>query len=77
MKQPDFDPSTHTVSFNGSKWVRIKIPEQEPTPNEPTTYFEKRMRGFGTSEFQIEFITENGLEAWQTKVAEIKAKYPK
>ena len=29
------------------------------------------------SESQIEFITENGLEAWQTKVAEIKARYPK
>jgi hypothetical protein len=25
----------------------------------------------------IEFITENGLEAWQTKVQEIKTKYPK
>ena len=32
---------------------------------------------YGSAETQIEFITENGLDAWQTKVAEIKAKYPK
>jgi len=32
---------------------------------------------YGSAESQIEYITENGLAAWQTKVAEIKAKYPK
>ena len=37
----------------------------------------KRKSEYGLPEKQIEFITENGLEAWQTKVAEIKAKYPK
>ena len=36
-----------------------------------------RTISYGPVEKQIEFITENGLEAWQTKVAEIKAKYPK
>ena len=36
-----------------------------------------RQREYGLPEKQLEFITENGLEAWQTKVAEIKAKYPK
>lgn len=40
-------------------------------------YEESRKGEYGTPESQIEFITENGLEAWQTKVAEIKAKYPK
>ena len=32
---------------------------------------------YGTLESQIEYITENGLEAWQTKVAQIKADNPK
>tara|TARA_R100001244_G_scaffold98606_1_gene73616 strand:+ start:108 stop:599 length:492 start_codon:yes stop_codon:yes gene_type:complete len=32
---------------------------------------------YGSPMQQIEFITENGLEAWQAKVADIKAKYPK
>ena len=36
-----------------------------------------RMKEYGSVESQIEFITENGLDAWKTKVDEIKAKYPK
>ena len=36
-----------------------------------------RKKEYGTPEDMIEFITENGLEAWQTKVQEIKTKYPK
>jgi hypothetical protein len=37
----------------------------------------KRIAEYGSVAEQIEYITENGLDAWQTKVAEIKAKYPK
>ena len=40
-------------------------------------WLENRIAAYGESPTQIEFITEHGLEAWQTKVAEIKAKYPK
>ena len=32
---------------------------------------------YGSIGEQIEYITENGLEAWQTKVAQIKADNPK
>ena len=38
---------------------------------------ENRVDSYGAPVEQLEFIAENGLEAWQTKVAEIKAKYPK
>ena len=41
------------------------------------TYADKRVKEYGSVIDQIEFITENGLDAWQNKVAEIKAKYPK
>tara|TARA_R100001086_G_scaffold238093_1_gene162588 strand:+ start:313 stop:705 length:393 start_codon:yes stop_codon:yes gene_type:complete len=41
------------------------------------TWLENRTEAYGYPREQIEFITENGLEAWQAKVAEIKAKYPK
>ena len=41
------------------------------------SWLENRKGAYGTPESQIEFITENGLEAWQARVAEIKAKYPK
>ena len=38
---------------------------------------QNRTKEYGSIIKQIEFITENGLDAWQDKVAEIKAKYPK
>jgi len=41
------------------------------------TWLKNRMIAYGPVANQIEFITENGLEAWQTKVAEIKERYPK
>ena len=38
---------------------------------------QNRIKEYGTIAQQIEYITENGLDAWQTKVNTIKAKYPK
>ena len=37
----------------------------------------KRRQAYGSIESQIEFITENGLDAWTTKVAQIKSDNPK
>ncbi len=80
MKPPEFNAETHTCEFNGSKWVTTKIPEPvvegEPQPP-PDTYDFKRLREYGSTQSQLEFITENGLKAWQTKVTKIKAKFPK
>ena len=39
-------------------------------------YKGKRLEEYGDATDQLEFITENGLEAWQEKVAEIKARIP-
>ena len=41
------------------------------------TYADKRFKEYGSIAEQIEYITENGLDAWQSKVNSIKAKYPK
>ena len=38
---------------------------------------QNRIKEYGTIAQQIEYITENGIEAWQTKVNNIKTKYPK
>jgi hypothetical protein len=38
---------------------------------------QNRIKEYGSIAEQIEYITENGIEAWQTKVNSIKAKYPK
>jgi hypothetical protein len=60
------------------------LPQQQPPPpkvEEPEpyveTYKDKRLKEYGCPANQIEFITENGLKAWQTKVTKIKAKFPK
>ncbi len=41
------------------------------------TYKWKRGLEYGLPHEQLEYITENGLEAWQKRVADIKKKYPK
>ena len=38
---------------------------------------QNRINEYGTIAEQIEYITENGLESWQSKVAQIKIDNPK
>ena len=64
-----------------SKWdVNIDQPTLDLVTNisvPDISYIDKRKKEYGSVEKQIEFITENGLEAWQEKVALIKSQYPK
>jgi len=62
--------SQGTPEFVGDEWRQTWVYEQ-------ASGIEARVLVYGPVAEQIEFITENGLEAWQDKVAEIKAKYPK
>ena len=75
---PEFNKETHNCSYNGTEWIVTEIPQLEPEP-EPyvETYADKRLKEYGSTQEQIEFITENGLDAWQTNVDKIKKKYPK
>jgi hypothetical protein len=80
IEPPEFDSSTHTCHYDGDQWIVTAIPEPDPEPEEEQyvpTYEDNRREEYGSAEKQLEYITENGLEAWQQKVAEIKAKYPK
>lgn len=80
VEPPIFDSTTHKCFFNGNDWVLSEIPKPEPKPEpEPKvkTYAEKRLEEYGSVLEQIEYITEKGIEAWQTKVSSIKEKYPK
>ena len=79
---PKFNPTTHTAFYNGTKWEVTEIPKEpepevEPEVEQPPEYLQKRLDAYGTTQQQLEFITEHGLEAWQAKVAEIKTMYPK
>ena len=68
-------PEGHSASLGtpelvGDEWRQTWVYKQE-------SGVDARVMLYGPVIGQIEFITENGLEAWQSKVAEIKAKYPK
>jgi len=72
--QPD-PPEGHsyiegTPELVGEEWKQAWVYIQEYG-------VQARELAYGEPRKQIEFITENGLEAWQARVAEIKAKYPK
>ena len=51
--------------------------EAEVAAAQAEYYASLRAYAYGSPAAQMEFITEHGLEAWQTRVAEIKAQYPK
>ena len=53
------------------------LEDEAQTMSDNAIAISNRMSEYGSVESQIEFITENGLDAWKTKVDEIKAKYPK
>ena len=67
-----------TPSFLSAGTTRTAAVKPAETFVDPRPeYIQKRTEAYGFVEAQIEFITENGLEAWQTKVNQIKADNPK
>jgi len=56
----------------------VKLTNEELNSLKPApSYKELRKNAYGTIEKQLEFIVENGFDAWQQKVWTIKCKYPK
>ena len=80
VSAPDSDTYNATeinpVQANG-EWTQTWQLSEKSTEETNAVVVQKRVSEYGTIESQIEFITENGLEAWQTKVSDIKTKYPK
>lgn len=76
----DFAPKSDAdVSVD---WLTVgdkTIVEAEDTSEESVVadWLMKRLTAYGTHSAQLEYITENGLDAWQTKVAQIKSDNPK
>lgn len=71
------DISEGTPVLVGDVWTQnwVVTPKTSEQLNDEIRIF--RLNSYGKPEDQLEFITENGLEAWQAKVAEIKAQNPK
>ena len=73
---------THNVAEGsptnvGGAWTQVWDQTPKTAEELNTQVRSNRLAEYGSAESQIEFITENGLEAWQTNVAEIKARNPK
>ena len=66
-----------TPTLISGVWTQnwIVTPKTDAQKNEDVIKYRKSQ--YGKPEAQLEYITENGLEAWQTKVTEIKTANPK
>ena len=92
MSQEQFDaevwnykpaPTTSAPSFLRENGVGTASPLPIPLDSDEgdevvnPQWLDNRLDAYGLVNAQLEYITENGLEAWQAHVAEIKAQYPK
>lgn len=91
MTEADFDDLVHRLtppqlrsgsapSFlqAGATRTASEKPVEDVTQTDSRPQWQQdRQAAYGTWEDQIEYITENGLDAWQTRVAQIKADNPK
>lgn len=69
-------PSFLSVGATSTASAKPEPIIEEPV-NETPAWLAARMEAYGSPISQLEYITENGLEAWQAHVAEIKAANPK
>ena len=89
MTEADLDDAVHrmippqlktgtTPSFLSAGSTRTAA-EQTIASSDDTqpAWLVARLEAYGEITEQLEYITENGLAAWQTKVAQIKADNPK
>ena len=65
------------LSAGASRTAAEKPEEVEVVDDPRPQWLQNRQAAYGTVQKQIEYITENGLDAWQAKVAQIKADNPK
>lgn len=66
-----------TPSFLSEGATRTASEKDYSSPDTRPAWMIARQDAYGTAEEQLEYITENGLAAWQAKVAQIKADNPK
>ena len=66
-----------TPSFLQAGTTRTATAKPADADSPMPQWMKDRQDAYGAVESQIEYITENGLEAWQAHVAQIKADNPK
>jgi len=65
-----------TFIAEGQQRTAAEKPIEDNSTTAPA-WLSARLEAYGSLESQIEYITENGLSAWQTHVAQIKTDNPK
>lgn len=72
-------PSFAKVGFTSTASAKPEPVASEPEEvvDERPAWLIARTEAYGLLSSQLEYITENGLDAWQAHVAEIKAANPK
>ena len=76
-KLPQSSPAWIAASQTGSvTQVAFADIAPEAVSDKNPAWLKSRVAAYGDPVSQIEFITENGLDAWQTEVARIKALHP-
>ena len=80
MTEADLDDIVYRITpphlKAGTTRTAAERPEAEYVDPRPQ-WLQDRQAAYGALESQIEYITENGLDAWQAHVAKIKADNPK
>jgi hypothetical protein len=66
-------PSFAKVGFTSTASAKPEPVVEDDRPD----WLKARTAAYGTAEYQLEYITENGLDKWQENVAAIKAANPK
>jgi len=61
--------------FRNYEWFQGDWRELSEAAKQRIYWLDYRKEAYGSIGQQLEFITENGLEAWQARVADIKEKY--
>ncbi len=88
LSEADLDDIVHNIvpphlktgeapSFLSAGATRTAAAKPAPSSPEIAAYILARQMAYGTPEQQLEYITENGLDAWIAKVAQIKSDNPK
>lgn len=70
-------PSFLSVGATSTASAKPEPIIEEPPVDDTPAWLAARLEAYGSTTSQLEYITENGLEAWQAHVAEIKAANPK
>jgi len=81
---PQAEFTYQSEDINSIKWLNgtTPIPKDQilailPQVEQEINAIENRVKEYGSWQSQLDEIYHEGLDAWKTRIASIKAKYPK